>query len=161
NVEAGSEPEETRVNQVLDRVNTLGTVWLGTTLECAQCHDHKYDPFSMRDYYGLFAFFNNTAVEAERANPKVPSSIEFLGPALALRDARAEAERHRLQARLDDVSRRLAARAGQLPPRAPWWKAALAKVLAGLGLNQGPETRRLRRERTRLGAELKKVRPPT
>src|SRR5688572_10259903 len=45
NVEAGSEPEETRVNQVFDRVDTLGTVWLGTTLECAQCHDHKYDPF--------------------------------------------------------------------------------------------------------------------
>src|SRR5262249_6765764 len=41
NVEAGSEPEETRVNQVLDRVNTTAAVWLGATLECAQCHDHK------------------------------------------------------------------------------------------------------------------------
>ncbi len=70
NVEAGSDPEETRVNQVLDRVNTLGMVWLGTTLECAQCHDHKYDPFTQRDYYGLFAFFNNTSLEADRTNPK-------------------------------------------------------------------------------------------
>ncbi|HTU17204.1 MAG TPA: PSD1 and planctomycete cytochrome C domain-containing protein [Gemmataceae bacterium] len=84
NVEAGSEPEETRVNQVLDRVNTLATVWLGTTLQCVQCHDHKYDPFTMRDYYGLFAFFNNTAIEAERANPKVPGSIAFRGPVLTL-----------------------------------------------------------------------------
>ncbi|MEO0417183.1 MAG: DUF1549 domain-containing protein, partial [Verrucomicrobiota bacterium] len=60
NVEAGVHPEENRTNQVADRVNTTGTVWLGITMECAQCHDHKYDPFTMRDYYGMFAFFNNT-----------------------------------------------------------------------------------------------------
>jgi hypothetical protein len=53
NVEAGTEPEESRINQVIDRVNTTGAVWLGITLECAQCHDHKYDAFSQKDYYGL------------------------------------------------------------------------------------------------------------
>jgi mono/diheme cytochrome c family protein len=63
NVEAGTDPEENRVNQVFDRVNTLGAVWLGTTLECAQCHDHKYDPVTQRDYYGLFAYFNNTEIK--------------------------------------------------------------------------------------------------
>jgi len=84
NVEAGSDPEETRVNQVFDRVNTLGMVWLGTTLECAQCHDHKYDPFTQKDYYGLFAFFNNTELEADRANPRVPGSIRFQGPSVKL-----------------------------------------------------------------------------
>lgn len=50
NVEAGTDQEEGRVNQVFDRVNTTATVWLGVTLECAQCHDHKYDPFTMPDY---------------------------------------------------------------------------------------------------------------
>ncbi|HND52203.1 MAG TPA: PSD1 and planctomycete cytochrome C domain-containing protein [Pirellulaceae bacterium] len=84
NVEAGTEPEESRVNQVFDRVNTTGAVWLGTTLECAQCHDHKYDPFTQRDYYRLFAYFNNTEQEAARANPKVPGSIKFLGPSLTI-----------------------------------------------------------------------------
>ncbi len=84
NCEAGSEPEETRVNQVFDRVNTTAAVWLGTTLECAQCHDHKYDPFTMKDYYQLFAYFNSTALEADRTNPKVPSSIQFRGPSLPL-----------------------------------------------------------------------------
>jgi hypothetical protein len=84
NVEAGSEPEETRVNQVIDRVNTTAAVWLGTTLECAQCHDHKYDPFTQKEYYQLFAFFNGTALEADRTNPKVPGSIKFLGPTLTL-----------------------------------------------------------------------------
>jgi mono/diheme cytochrome c family protein len=84
NVEAGSDPEETRVNQVFDRVNTTAAVWLGTTLECAQCHDHKYDPFSQRDYYRLFAVFNSTEAEAARAKPNVPGSIRFLGPRMAL-----------------------------------------------------------------------------
>lgn len=79
NVEAGSEPEETRINQVIDRVNTTGAVWLGTTLECAQCHNHKFDPFSQRDYYSLLAYFNNTEREAERTNQKTPGSIQFKG----------------------------------------------------------------------------------
>ena len=56
NVEAGVHPEENRVNQVFDRVNTTGTVFLGTTLECAQCHDHKYDPFSIKDYYSCLLY---------------------------------------------------------------------------------------------------------
>jgi mono/diheme cytochrome c family protein len=84
NVEAGTDPAENRYNQVVDRVNTLGYVWLGTTLECSQCHDHKYDPFTMRDYYGLFSFFNQTELEADRTNPNAPGSIKFLGPYLNL-----------------------------------------------------------------------------
>lgn len=84
NVEAGSEPEETRINQVMDRVNTTAAVWLGTTLECCQCHDHKYDPFTQRDYYQLLAYFNNTEIEADRSNPNVPGSIKFLGPMMTL-----------------------------------------------------------------------------
>ena len=84
NVEAGTEPEESRINQVIDRVNTTGAVWLGITLECAQCHDHKYDAISQKDYYGLLSYFNNTEAEAERTNPKVPGSIQFNGSPLAL-----------------------------------------------------------------------------
>lgn len=57
--EAGSNPEEFRIDQVNDRVNTMGTAFLGLTLECSRCHDHKYDPITMQDYYGLSAFFNN------------------------------------------------------------------------------------------------------
>ncbi|WP_162006862.1 DUF1553 domain-containing protein [Roseimaritima sediminicola] len=57
--EGGSIEEEFHVEYVADRVNTLGTAVLGLTLECARCHDHKYDPVSQQDYYQLFAFFNN------------------------------------------------------------------------------------------------------
>ena len=60
NLEAGTDPEEDRVKQIVDRVNTTGTVWLGTSIGCAQCHNHKYDPFSTREYYQLLSFFNQT-----------------------------------------------------------------------------------------------------
>jgi len=59
NGEGGRDPEESRVDYVLDRVNTMGTVWLGLTLGCTQCHAHKFDPISHTDYYGLTAFFNS------------------------------------------------------------------------------------------------------
>jgi len=58
NREGGVDTEEFRIAQVMDRTATVGTVWLGLTVGCAQCHDHKYDPISQRDYYSLFAFFN-------------------------------------------------------------------------------------------------------
>ena len=59
NGEGGRDPAESRVDYVLDRTNTMGTLWLGLTLGCAQCHDHKFDPISQSDYYSLTAFFNN------------------------------------------------------------------------------------------------------
>jgi len=112
NVEAGVDPEEERVLAVVDRVNTTGTVWLGTTIECAQCHDHKYDPVSQREYYGLFALFNSTRVEIQATG----SRREFGGAmvelprrqgearqfdAVSRRSVRLKAERDRLSRLLD------------------------------------------------------------
>jgi uncharacterized protein DUF1553/uncharacterized protein DUF1549/cytochrome c len=59
NQEGGIDLEQFRVESVVDRVNTTGTVWLGLTIGCCQCHDHKFDPITQREYYQLFAFFNN------------------------------------------------------------------------------------------------------
>ena len=59
NQEGGIDVEQFRVDSVFDRVATTGAVWLGLTIGCAQCHDHKFDPISQRDYYRLFAFMNN------------------------------------------------------------------------------------------------------
>ncbi|MEM7386070.1 MAG: PSD1 and planctomycete cytochrome C domain-containing protein [Verrucomicrobiota bacterium] len=59
NGEGGRHPEESRIDYVIDRANTTGTVWLGLTLGCTQCHSHKFDPVSHEDYYRLFAFFNS------------------------------------------------------------------------------------------------------
>ena len=59
NGEGGRDPEESRVDYVIDRVNTTGSVWLGLTLGCCQCHSHKFDPITQQEYYQLFAFFNS------------------------------------------------------------------------------------------------------
>ena len=71
NEEGGTDPEEFRVEAVHDRVHTTASVWLGATLACARCHDHKFDAFSIEDYYGFFAFFN-----ADRADATVVSPSE-------------------------------------------------------------------------------------
>ncbi|MCA9432872.1 MAG: DUF1549 domain-containing protein, partial [Candidatus Omnitrophica bacterium] len=60
NDEGGIDPEEFRIVAVKDRVDTTGAVWLGTTIGCAQCHDHKFDPFSQKEYYQFMGFFNST-----------------------------------------------------------------------------------------------------
>ena len=70
NQEGGSDREQFRVESVIDRVNTTGAVWLGLTVGCAQCHTHKFDPITQREYYQLFAFFNNTE-DANGTGPTV------------------------------------------------------------------------------------------
>ena len=59
-IEAGTDREQYRVEIVYDRVDTMGTVFLGLSVGCARCHDHKFDPISHEEYFRLFAFFNNT-----------------------------------------------------------------------------------------------------
>ena len=117
--------EQFRVEQVIDRVNTTAKVFLGLTLGCAQCHDHKYDPFTQRDYYRFFAFFNSD-VEVNRPMPLPPATEEQrqnkahrgAGPAAAPgpapQDARADPRR------LPAQGRRGAARhPGRAPPAGP------------------------------------------
>lgn len=82
NREGGIDPEQFRIEQVIDRTNTTGTVWLGLTVGCAQCHDHKYDPISQRDYYRLFAFFNDA--DEDQMDAPMPGEM---GPHLQARPA--------------------------------------------------------------------------
>ncbi|MDV6032869.1 MAG: DUF1553 domain-containing protein [Phycisphaera sp. RhM] len=130
NVEAGSLPEETRIEQVIDRVNTTGAVWLGTTLECCQCHDHKYDPFTTEEYYQLLAYFNNTAQEADRANPNQPSSIKFQGPSMPLEDPPRDQQRLALQRQLDDVKGQQQQRREELSAGLDEWGEGLSELIA-------------------------------
>ncbi len=60
NQEGGIDPEQFRIEAVMDRVATFGSAFLGLTINCAQCHDHKFDPIPQADYFRLFAFFNST-----------------------------------------------------------------------------------------------------
>ena len=76
NGEGGRIAEETRTENVFDRVETTATTWLGLTVGCARCHDHRYDPISQREYFQLYDFFNQTsesgAIQGGRAAPTLP-----------------------------------------------------------------------------------------
>ncbi len=80
NREGGVNVEEFRFEEVVDRTNTVATVWLGLSMECARCHDHKYDPVTQKDYYRMFAFFN----ELDEVDIDAPLPGET-GPYLAAR----------------------------------------------------------------------------
>lgn len=73
NTEAGVDREEYRVKSIVDRVSTLGSVWLGLSVACAECHAHKYDPISQAEFYGLFAFLN----DADDVDLEVPLPVEL------------------------------------------------------------------------------------
>ncbi|HWV32449.1 MAG TPA: DUF1553 domain-containing protein [Dyadobacter sp.] len=84
--EGGIIPEEYRTAYVSDRVDTFGKTFLGLTVECARCHDHKYDPISHKDYYSLYAFFNNND-----ENGQIPYNGEA-SPAITLPTPEADAQ---------------------------------------------------------------------
>jgi hypothetical protein len=95
NGEGGVIPEEYAVEYVVDRVDTTATVWLGLTLGCARCHDHKYDPIRQKEFYQLFAFFNNV--------PERGKAIKYGNSPPLIKAPTPEQERH-----LADLTRRLA-----------------------------------------------------
>jgi hypothetical protein len=109
NEEGGIDEEQFRVEAVVDRTNTTGTVFLGLTVGCAQCHDHKFDPISQKEYYRLFAFFNNTD----------EPTLDLLGP--------DEMRRRRdTTGRLDALRERLKALDGISPAQFERWEGSLS-----------------------------------
>lgn len=121
NGEGGRIPEENRVDYVMDMSETTGTVWLGLTMNCCRCHDHKFDPLNQSDYYRLFAFFNQTPVNGGGGNPQTP-------PILA---APTDEQRQRIQALESEVQRardELETRGQELvATQAAWEEARLAQ----------------------------------
>ncbi|MCA9220048.1 MAG: DUF1553 domain-containing protein [Planctomycetales bacterium] len=102
--EGGAIAEEYRVEYVVDRVKTTSTVWLGLSMECGQCHDHKYDPISQEDYYRFYAFFNVSSdggMQTRNGNAQ---------PILEIPDTEKQARLPEIQQQLDDVEKRLADR---------------------------------------------------
>ena len=95
NGEGGRDPEESRIDYVIDRVNTTGTVWLGLTLGCVQCHSHKFDPISQHDYYSLSAFFNSVD-EDGKAGMSAKPYLDVTSPNVADRVSAMEAFVNRL-----------------------------------------------------------------
>lgn len=107
---ADQNAKELRAQLIWDRVNTVGTTWLGMTLECAQCHTHKFDPISITDYYRFYAYFDRTAKELT----KVPGSHYYVTggvlelPTTPQRSRRERELREAIAAETNDVIEKLA-----------------------------------------------------
>jgi hypothetical protein len=96
NEEGGTDQEQFRIEAVIDRVNTTGSVWLGLTVGCARCHTHKYDPITQVEYYQLFALLNN----CDEPTIEVPTRLQRERNALAHRE-QIRSEIKRLEAELE------------------------------------------------------------
>lgn len=121
NGEGGRIPDENRVDYVMDMSETMGTVWLGLTLNCCRCHDHKFDPLTRRDYYSLFAFFNQTPVNGGGGDPQT-------APLLAAPTAEQQQRIAQFQSQVADFNQKLDARGAELAAvQADWEKQWLAE----------------------------------
>jgi mono/diheme cytochrome c family protein len=153
NREGGVDNKQFIFENTVDRTSTVGTVWLGLTMGCAQCHDHKYDPISQKDFYQLFAFFDN--IEEVDIDAPMPGE---LGPWLAKKD---EYERKRqdilnlycVPELMADWERNIL-RAGDHPgERTDWdlaWDVLLKLTVGGDGekiIRKPPEQRTAREQR--------------
>lgn len=104
NSEAGEEEDEYRSAYVMDRIHTTSTTFMGLTLACAQCHDHKYDPLSQKDFYSFYAFFDHVAERdsdgfgAKNPRPSLPIPNPDQAPRIADLTARIDALKQRLDA---------------------------------------------------------------
>jgi len=124
--EGGAIDEEYRVEYVVDRVKTTANVWLGLSMECSQCHDHKYDPITQKEYYGFYAFFNQTS------DPGMQSRGGNQAPVVNVPDPKKEAQ-------AEELTKKLAALDGQItehrkqaePAFETWVKETSAKAQTG------------------------------
>lgn len=118
NFEGGAIPEEYRVQYVIDRLDTTSTVWMGLTVSCAQCHDHKFDPISQREFYQMFAFFNSVPEEGlDGRNGNAKPFVKAPLPEQRERLAELEAEVERVRAIMAEPRPELDARQAE-------WEAA-------------------------------------
>jgi mono/diheme cytochrome c family protein len=130
NGEGGRDPEESRIDYVRDRVNTVGTVWLGLTLQCAQCHTHKFDPITQADYYSLNAFFDSIDEDGKAGRAAKPY-LAYESPLAARGIAEA-------QSLVDERKpRESAARKAAEQPFEEWLTARAAEVREGFSAWHG------------------------
>jgi hypothetical protein len=125
--EGGIFPEEYRVEYVADRVHTTATVFLGLSLQCARCHDHKFDPFTTKDYYRFFAYFNNAQDQTVGYNGGAPAR-----PYMALPTPAEQTEMDRVESLQKKLEGQRQRRADEVAPSLAAWEktpaAAKTKV---------------------------------
>jgi hypothetical protein len=119
NAEGGIIPEEYAVEYVVDRVDTTFTVWLGLTMGCGRCHDHKYDPLKQREFYQVFAYFNNV--------PERGRALKYGNspPVLQTPTRQQQRQLHELQQKMAAAERRFAMLAPEITAAQTRWEKSL------------------------------------
>jgi hypothetical protein len=146
NEEGGVDKDESYFEVLVDRVNTTSTVWLGSTLACAQCHNHKYDPFTHKDYYRMMAFFSNNTKEEEKNGG---TSLKYREPQLDLATADQETKRRELRANIKRLEDKLKTPTPELEAEQAAWEQTVLKAESDW------ETLQPARMQTESGTELK------
>ncbi len=121
NEEGGVDPDESMYEVLVDRVNTTATVWLGSTIGCAQCHNHKYDPFSQKDYFRLLAFFANADYESRTSG----DGTRYVEGRLDLVTPEQEEARKRAQAVINGLEQELKTVTPAIRDAQDQWEQAL------------------------------------
>ncbi|HKW96865.1 MAG TPA: PSD1 and planctomycete cytochrome C domain-containing protein [Bryobacteraceae bacterium] len=124
NEEGGVDRADFHWQYLVDRVNTTATVWLGTTLGCAQCHDHKYDPFTQKDYYRFLAFFNNSDMGSDEDGGYVEAKLE-------LPTAEQAARRKKLKEEIDELQLRMKTPTPELAREQQEWERSVLAAAKG------------------------------
>ena len=118
NFEGGADPEEYQTKYVVDRVVTTAEVFMGLTMACAECHDHKYDPISQRDFYSFYAYFNNVpenGLDGQKKNPE---------PSIAVPTAEESEDVARREREIADAEALLDGPLPEVDAAQPAWEAA-------------------------------------
>jgi hypothetical protein len=132
NFEGGAIPEEYQAAYIFDRIDTTATTWMALTMRCGQCHDHKYDPLTQKDFYRFYAFFNN--VPEKGLDGTKGNAVPFLKVASTEQEA-GLAEADRKIAEMDGAVKARAAAAA--PARAAWEIAALSTAANSPEISSG------------------------
>ncbi len=126
NQEGGIDPEEARFETIVDRVNTTATVWLGSTLACAQCHNHKYDPFSQKDYYRFYAFFETSDYRIGYQGTEMDENSRFVKePEVLLASPEQEARKAEIEREISNLTDALKQKNARLDAAQGLWEARL------------------------------------
>jgi hypothetical protein len=148
--EGGAIPEEVLNAYAVDRVNTTASVWLGLTVQCSQCHDHKYDPVTARDFYQLAAYFNQVPEQALYRGPDAPPTISYPTP-----DQKKKLEE--LSVRIAELEKETTPRPGTADPKAE--EARVKDVQKRLKETRDAHTAETKNSTLRVMADVPQRRP--
>ena len=137
NDEGGADPDEYLNKYVADRVSTTGTIWLGMTVACAECHDHKFDPLKTKEFYGLYAFFHNVPekgldrIRTDNPPPRLPvptmeQAFQFVEAEFTLKDAEKTLQDRSNE--LGETQEKWERQTMAAPPTTPHDKALITRV---------------------------------